>query len=191
MWNPKSDCTTPDTSPLFGQTESRLLEWLDHCATSEEAQVTASLGRTRILRVLLGKLGKISRAGLHLHEQTFNLLPGSLECSLTGILGRLNQNMADAPLLALAEALRMGVVLLAQIRIAQTQLPGKCLLAEHQILGTNLGRNLEPTTIGVVELLSRPIGQFDGSGVLLGTKADFADLTLLELNSENALSGGP
>lgn len=138
--------------------------------------------RSRVLGVLPGKAGKVIRLGGELLEQRLGLFPGSFERSIAGALVGLDQDVAGAPLLALAEALRVGVVLLADIGIGHTQLIGDGILAQHDVLGLQLGRHLEALALGIVEFACGILRKLHPGGELGCRKADFTDGTLLELN---------
>ena len=174
----------------FLHAEDGVLENLDHRAAGEPVEVTALLGRTRILGVLFRQLGEIGRSLPDLRQQARGLFPGRLDLGLGRGLVQAQQNVAGAARLGRLEARLVGLVRRLERLLAGRRLCRQCVTRKHHELGADLLRKFELLAVGVVVLLHRVGGQLHLAGIGLGVECRLIDLALFELGCQPTSCGG-
>ncbi len=164
----------------------RVFNRLDEQALLDHAQITASLGRTRVLRIGLGNRGEIGRSRAHLRQHGFRFRLGRSLVGWLCILGHRDQDMAGAALLGRRVVLEVLVKEVADFGVRHLHLIFDGGSVKDDVFGLDLLGNLEQRCILVVVRLDHRIGNLDLWQIGRDREHDLLHFTLLIVDVRQA-----
>jgi len=169
---------------ILSQAEHAILERLDHHATPKKAKISPFFGRSGILRMLPGQLGKSRRRLLDFLQHIFRLGACFFPVHLAA---RQNQDMTGSPLLGLLVTILVALVPSCHFSIAGLDLRQQSFERQEHVLDLGLLRHFKALQVLCIVFLDGRQRDFHLVGKLPRGESPLGNLPLLGLYAQQLI----